>query len=117
MKGLVMAALGAALLGGPALGQMAHGTHGGEEAGAPYAEAWAESMARMHEEMAAPLTGDADEDFARGMIPHHRAAIDMARIQIEHGDDPELRALAEAVIATQEAEIALLEAWLAQREE
>lgn len=68
--------------------------------------------AAMHENMAVELTGDADVDFARSMIPHHQGAIDMARIVLEHGDDPEMRALAEEIVEAQEAEIAMMREWL-----
>ncbi|HET7831788.1 MAG TPA: DUF305 domain-containing protein [Gallionella sp.] len=56
----------------------------------------------------APMTGDPDHDFAAMMIPHHRGAIDMARLELQYGKNPALRRLAQEVIATEEAEIALL---------
>ena len=67
---------------------------------------------RMHAGMDTGFTGNADVDFARGMIPHHQGAIDMAKIQLQYGSDPQLRKLAEEVIAAQEQEVAFLQQWL-----
>jgi len=112
ISGLSVAALVAfAGISGAAGSKDTHSGHGAAASG-DAAQAYADVMARMHDEMAIELSGDADVDFARGMIPHHQGAVDMARLVLEHGDDPEIRKFAEAVIAAQEAEIEILRAWL-----
>ena len=78
----------------------------------PVVEAWIAANAKMHEGMAIEFSGNADVDFVRGMIAHHQGAIDMARIVLEHGSDPEIRKLAEEIITAQEGEIAWMEQWL-----
>lgn len=112
----------ATLLALPALAQTApasdpHAAHGARAAAAAPAnatEAYAAAMNKMHQGMMVTPTGDADVDFVRGMIPHHQGAIDMARIQLEFGKDPQLRKLSEDIIAAQDKEIAQMQAWLAK---
>jgi uncharacterized protein (DUF305 family) len=46
-----------------------------------------------------------DEAFIEMMIPHHEGAITMAKVELDKGADPELTALAEDIVETQEQEI------------
>lgn len=81
----------------------------------PAQQAYRQANERMHASMSMDVPANPDVAFAQGMIPHHRGAIDMARVQLQYGTDPEMRRLAEDVIRTQEAEIAQLNAFLAKR--
>jgi uncharacterized protein (DUF305 family) len=86
----------------------------GTAAQSPSTAAFMAASEKMHRDMAITYTSDADRDFAASMIPHHEGAVAMARVQLAHGRDPEMRSLAEAVIRAQEGEIATLRAFLAR---
>lgn len=71
------------------------------------------AMDDMHKPMMdGIMEQDPDVAFVKGMIPHHQGAIDMAKIELKYGKDPEIRALAEEVIKTQEKEIEFMKQWL-----
>lgn len=83
----------------------------------PFAEQMMETMARMETGMsAAATTGDPDRDFVTMMIPHHQGAIDMAKVLLIHGTDPEMRRLAQSIITEQQNEIELMQLWLQRHE-
>jgi uncharacterized protein (DUF305 family) len=73
-------------------------------------------MEKMHVAMASvERSGSADVDFVRLMLPHHQAAIDMAKTQLLYGKDPQMRRLAQEIITDQQSEIDLMRLWLKQR--
>ena len=82
----------------------------------PWAMAYAQANDRMHQGMMVPYSDNPDLDFARGMVPHHQGAVEMAKIQLEHGTDPEMRKLAQEVIAAQEVEIQFMNDWIAKNQ-
>ncbi len=72
------------------------------------------AMTSMMKQLPA-FTGDADADFMAQMRVHHQSAIDMATVELAHGRDPEARALAQAIIEAQNAEIAQISFWLGKK--
>ena len=131
-------ALLATLAAGPALAQatapampgMNHGTMPGMSQGAmpgmaqgaapgmPMSANHMEMMQKMEAMnkamMGAPMTGNPDQDLVAMMMPHHQGAIDMARIYLRDGKDPEIRRMAQKIITDQEKEIAEFKAWQAK---
>lgn len=100
---------------------MDHSAHGAMQGMAqpkgdtgPSAKAFAEANAKMHAGMDIVFTGNTDKDFVRGMIAHHQGAIDMAKIELQYGTDPAIRKLAEDIVSAQEAEIKMMQEWLAK---
>lgn len=78
-------------------------------------KAFMDAHQHMMRSMPTKPSGDTDRDFASMMIPHHQGAIEMARIELRYGKNPELRALATKMIVDQEREIAELKKWLGKQ--
>jgi uncharacterized protein (DUF305 family) len=75
-------------------------------------EALMKNMETMHTAMIAVApSGNNDADFVNLMLPHHQAAVDMARTELLYGNDPQMRRLAQEIIADQESEIQLMQLW------
>ncbi len=71
------------------------------------------AMSRMDGKMhSMRMSGDADRDFMMMMIPHHRSAVDMARIELRYGKRPALKSLARDIITSQSREIGQMQMWL-----
>jgi uncharacterized protein (DUF305 family) len=86
--------------------------HGSEN---PPKSAFDDVMMKMHKSMGdAKPTGNVDIDFVQGMIPHHQGAIDMAKIELAKGKDPQNLKMAKEIIEAQEKEIAAMREWLAK---
>ena len=87
--------------GAPA--KMDHSAHGGMEG----------MLTAQQLDTLADATGtDFDRLFLEGMIAHHKGAIAMAGDVKARGNDPEIQALADAIITAQQAEIASMQGLL-----
>ena len=76
--------------------------------------AYAKGMNTMHSDMMLGIAEPvADMAFARGMLPHHIGAVDMAKVQLQYGTDEEMRKLAQDIIDAQQPEIELMQSWIA----
>jgi uncharacterized protein (DUF305 family) len=71
------------------------------------------AMKTMKEKMnGMKMTGNADKDFVIMMIPHHESAVVMAQDELVHGKQPELKKMAQKMIADQRREINELQLWI-----
>jgi uncharacterized protein (DUF305 family) len=52
-----------------------------------------------------------DKAFIDNMIPHHESAIEMANVVLEESENPEIRAIAGAIVDAQEREIEQMTSW------
>jgi uncharacterized protein (DUF305 family) len=108
----VALALAVALTVAPAMAQPSQGMQH-DMPNTPASRAYMQSMETMNKAMMSqPMTGDADHDFASMMRSHHQAAVEMAKAEIQYGKNPEMKKMAEKVVADQSKEIKQLDKWL-----
>ena len=88
---------------------MSAGAGGMEHGADALNQSMMKGMKQMQEMKA---SGNTDKDFAMMMKMHHQQALDMAKIQLEHGKSSELKAMAKKIISSQKKEIAEFDQWL-----
>jgi uncharacterized protein (DUF305 family) len=112
----------ATFLAAPALAQQPEPTQNmdgmsmSDAAGSAADKAMMDGMSKMQQDMvSAPMIGDPDQDFVAMMLPHHEGAVDMAKVELKYGKDPEMLKLAQDIVASQSRERAEMTAWQAKR--
>lgn len=60
------------------------------------------------------MSGDSDDDFVAMMIDHHQQAIAMAQIELRHGNDAAVKAMAKTMLDAQTREVREMKAWQAK---
>lgn len=98
-------------------GSMQHGQMMHHQMRNTPANPFAEAEMRMHQRMMAAAGEGPDETWVRKMIEHHRGAVETARILLSNGRDRDAMRMARESIASQEREIAELQAWLRRHNE
>ena len=74
-----------------------------------------QTMEPMHSDMMRGMTAqDFQTAFVCSMIPHHQGAVEMAQVAQQYSDDPWIKMFAQEIVATQQVEIAEMQAWLAR---
>lgn len=82
----------------------------------PFAALMDDAMAVMdHGMRQATMNGVSEHDFVTMMMPHHQGGVDMAKAILLTTRDPEIRNLALGIIAEQQNEINVMQAWLQRR--
>lgn len=89
--------------------------HKGDDMKAGHEHGSTEMGQAMHKGMQSmqemKMSGDVDKDFAMMMKMHHQQALEMAKVEIDHGKSTQLKAMARKMIKDQTKEIGQLDKW------
>ena len=69
------------------------------------------TMSEMTASLKDKKSDDYDKEFVAGMIDHHQAAVDMAKLSAKNAKHNEVKQLSQAIIAAQEKEISEMKQW------
>lgn len=94
------------------MGSMKMDMTGMDQAHQDLAKGMDETNAQMMQGM---MAEDIDVAFVCAMIPHHQAAINMAKAELAHGDSDWAKEMAQKVIDAQQQEIADMLNWLGEQ--
>ena len=116
---ILLAAAAAGVVAAPESAMAGRTTATGEAGADPWQHrecTHARQMLRMAREIAATLRrlhgARFEQAFMAEMIPHHRMAIEMARMELERGQRVELKRMAQQIFDSQAEEIASMTRWL-----
>jgi uncharacterized protein (DUF305 family) len=70
-----------------------------------------EMMNKMH---GMKTTGNNDIDFAAMMVEHHKGAVEMSKVEIDKGNNPELKEFAKKVVNDQNKEVAFMQEFISK---
>ena len=109
----MMSAISAALLlAAPAVAQQMNHQGMNHSMPATAANPYGPAEMKMHQEMMSATGADASETWVRKMVEHHRGGVEMSQIVVRNGATPAVRREAMKTIASQNREIANLNAML-----
>lgn len=84
----------------------------GATAASPSQQMHRSMMGGMQQMQGMQLSGDVDKDFVRMMRMHHLQGIEMARIELEKGDDAQAKQMARKIMDEQQKDVAEFDRWL-----
>lgn len=82
----------------------------------PFSKKMIKNMQTMENKMKTmKMTGDVDKDFSKMMIEHHKDGIEMAKAEVAHGKNQEMKSMAQKMMQEQQKDINELQKMTAKK--